>query len=503
MPNPWPPMWLTPIPDDLLHSVRGETAIEFVERLGIITKDSVAGRAGQPLHLRDWQKNLIRYLYADDGRGGFRNRVSLVGMPRKQGKSAMASSLAVFDTYFGGNGAEVYSVAAEKEQARIVFADAKRMIEANPDLNAMAKLYRDAIEIPSTNSVYRVLSAESFSKEGLSATAVWMDELHAQKNRELFDVMQLSMGARGNKAHLVAITTAGVKSDSTGKDSIAYTLYQYGQKISTSEVDDPAFFMAWWEAPKDSDYRLPETWEIASPGFDDICAREDYESAVRRTPEPEFRTKRLNQWVSSAEAWLPAGSWAAREDVVDIDKHQIILAVDGSFSGDSTVIVGCTVPKADELPHVFLVKAWEKDLEFDGDDWRVDIADVEATVLEFCASHDVREVVFDPFRWARTMQSLDDHGLPVVEFPQSPSRMIRACAKLFDAVTGDGLTHDGNPTLARHFDNAIVKMTPAGPHVKKDSRNSPRKIDAAVSAIMAHDRATHGIIEDVVPQFFF
>lgn len=503
MADAWPPTWLTPIPDELLSSVRGQTAIEFVERLGIITKDSVAGRAGEALRLRDWQKELIRYLYADDGRGGFRNRVSLVGMPRKQGKSAIASSLAVFDTYFGGNGAEVYSVAAEKEQARIVFADAKRMIEANSDLSSRAKLYRDAIEIPSTNSVYRVLSAESFSKEGLSATAVWMDELHAQKNRELFDVMQLSMGARGNKAHLVAITTAGVKSDSTGKDSIAYTLYQYGQKIASQEVMDSAFFMAWWEAPKDSDYRNPETWAIASPGFDDICAREDYESAVRRTPEPEFRTKRLNQWVSSAEAWLPTGAWAAREEAFDWSEREIILAVDGSFSGDSTVIVGCTVPEGDELPHVFLVRAWEKDLDFDGDDWRVDIADVEATVLEFCASHRVREIVFDPFRWARTMQALDDHGLPVVEYPQSPSRMIKACAKLFDAVTNDGLTHDGNPTLARHFDNAIVKMTPAGPHVKKDSRNSPRKIDAAVSAIMAHDRATFGIMEEVVPQFFY
>ena len=156
MHNAWPPAWLTPVPDEALNSRRGEMAIEFVERLGIITKDSVPGRAGERLRLRDWQKDLVRHLYADDGDGGYRHRVSLVGMPRKQGKSALASSLAVFDTYFGGMGAEVYSVAAEKEQARIVFADAKRTIEANPDLLGMAKLYRDAIEIPSTNSVYRV-----------------------------------------------------------------------------------------------------------------------------------------------------------------------------------------------------------------------------------------------------------------------------------------------------------------------------------------------------------
>ena len=147
------------------------------------------------------------------------------------------------------------------------------------------------------------------SKEGLNPSRVIMDELHAHKNRDLFDVFSLAMGNRGKIGQLVAITTAGVKSDSTGKDSIAYSLYQYGKKVAAGEIVDPAFFMAWWEAPADMDHRLPEAWEIANPGYGDIVAVQDFESAVRRTPEAEFRTKRLNQWVSSAEAWLPAGSW--------------------------------------------------------------------------------------------------------------------------------------------------------------------------------------------------
>jgi phage terminase large subunit-like protein len=313
------------------------------------------------------------------------------------------------------------------------------------------------------------------------------------------------MGNRGKIGQLVAITTAGVKSDMTGKDSIAYSLYQYGKKVAAGEIVDPSFFMAWWEAPADMDHRLAEAWEIANPGFNDIVSQADFESAVRRTPEAEFRTKRLNQWVSSAEAWLPAGAWADCETVFDVSPDaEIVLGVDGSFSGDSTVIVGATIPAGDEPVQVFLVKAWEKDLDNDGDDWRVDIADVEATIVEFCQSHpNVREIVFDPFRWARTMQVLEDAGFPVVEYPQSPSRMIKACQKFFDAVMEHNLEHDGNPTLARHLDNAVLKMTPAGPHIKKDARNSPRKIDAAVGAIMAVDRATVGRIEQAVPQFFY
>lgn len=500
----WPPAVLTPVSESAIVAGDGWRAAEFAELFGTIGKDGVAGRAGSPLVLRDWQRLLLDHLFARDDQGGLLAQTALIGMPRKNGKSALASAaIGLYSLIAEGiDGGEVIAVAAEKEQARIVFNEAKRMIEGS-ELADLVTVYKDSLFVPSTHSVFRVVSAEAYSKEGLNPSRVIMDELHAHKNRDLFDVFSLAMGNRGKIGQLVAITTAGVKSDMTGKDSIAYTLYQYGKKVASGEVVDPSFFMAWWEASADADYRDPEVWRAANPGFDDLVSAEDFESAVRRTPEPEFRTKRLNQWVSSAEAWLPAGAWALCVDERDYFDDEIILAVDGSFSGDSTVIVGCTVPKDDELPHIFLVKAWEKDIEFDGDDWRVDIADVETTILDFCATHSVREVVFDPFRWARSMQALDDHGLPVVEFPQSPSRMIKACAKLYDGVTSNRLTHDGNPTLARHFDNAIVKMTPAGPHIKKDSRNSPRKIDAAVSAIMAHDRATNAIMDDVIPQFFF
>jgi phage terminase large subunit-like protein len=504
--KPWPPAWLTPVTDEEIAAGRGEHAIEFVSLVGIITKDSVAGNQGTPLILRDWQKELIRNLYASDLNGGLKHRVGLVGMPRKQGKSALASALAVYDLYAGPRGGEVYSIAAEKEQARIVFADAKKIIEANAELSAMAKLYRDAIEIPDTGSIYRVLSAESYSKEGLSPTAVWLDELHAHPNRELFDVMSLAMGARGNKAHLVSITTAGVKTESqTGKDSIAYSLYQYGQRVSRGEQHDPTFFMAWWEAPTEGDYRDPENWRIASPGIDDICAIEDYESAIRRTPENEFKTKRLNLWTNSQAAWLPTGSWESLASEFEVSPEQeIILAFDGSFSGDASVIVGCTVPERDEVPQLFLVKAWEKDLNIHDDDWRVDIADVEQTIISFCQEHPrVREIACDPFRWQRSMEYLQGLGLPIVEWPStSARRMVPACAKFYDAVVEGRLEHDGNPLLARHINNAVVKTDNLGPRIVKDKRNSARKIDGAVAAVLALDRSTGRLEEQLIPQVY-
>ena len=499
----WPPQWLTQIPDDAIAKGEGELAIDFVEAFGIITKDSVAGRQGTPLILRPWQKELIRNIYAADDNGGFRSRLSLVGMPRKSGKSALMSILAAYDLYFGPKGGEVYSIAAEKEQARIVFADTKRTIEANPELMEITKIYRDAIEVIPTGSVYRVLSAEAYSKEGLSPTGVYGDELHAFPTRELFDVMQLAMGARGNKAHMVAITTAGVRTDRTGQDSIAYSLYQYGQKVSRGEIDDPTFFMAWWEAPAEADHRDPETWRISNPGYGDISDASDFESAVRRTPEPEFRTKRCNQWVSSAVSWLPTGSWEACQSELDLEGKDYVIGFDGSFSGDSTVLVGATL---EDEPQVFLIKAWEKDAQIHDDTWRVDIQEVEKTIRDFVRDNPgVKEIVCDPYRWQRSMEILADEGYPIVEYPSTNARrMVPACAKFFDAVVEKRLKHDGNPLLARHLSNAVVKIDNLGPRIVKENRASQRRIDAAVAAVIAVDRALASRIEEepLVPQFF-
>jgi phage terminase large subunit-like protein len=503
----WPPTWLTPVPNAAIAKGDGRYAVEFAETFGSIGKDGIAGKAGDVLRLRDWQKELLYRLYARDENDGLLAQTALIGMPRKNGKSALSSAaIGLYSLIAEGvQGGEVIAVAAEKEQARIVFGEAKRMVETS-ELSELVTIYKDSIFVPSSNSVFKVVSAEAYSKEGLNPSRVIMDELHAHKNRDLFDVFSLAMGNRGKIAQLVAVTTAGVKSDMTGRDSVAYSLYQYGQKIARGEIDDPTFFMAWWQAPEDCDHRDPKNWAIANPGFGDIVSEADFESAVRRTPEAEFRTKRLNQWVSSATSWLPGGAWkeCAGEFEIMADE-EIILAFDGSFSGDASVIVGATVPKDEEPVKVFLVKAWEKDLTLDDNDWRVDIADVESTIVEFCREHpNVKEIVCDPFRWQRSMQVLEELGLPIVEFPQSPSRMIKACAVFYDAVSEKRLIHDNDPTLARHIDNAVVKLTPAGPHIRKDAKGSPRKIDAAVASVMAVDRASVGKLEEaLVPQFYF
>lgn len=503
--NAWPPRWVTPTnPDGEL--TRAEQVIAFINNYGLVTKDTVAGRSGSRLELRGWQENLIRDLFKTDENGRLATRTALVGMPRKNGKSALGSNLALWSLFLGDDGGEVYSCAAEKEQARIVFADAKRIVEANPDLAELTKVYRDAIEVVGTGSIYRVLSAEAYSKEGLSPTFVVFDELHAAPNRELFDVMALGMGAR-REPMLLSITTAGVKTDNTGQDSVAYSLYQYGQKVARGEVADPSFYMAWWEADAEADHLDPKTWEEANPGYGDLNNVEDFEAMSRRTPEAEFRTKRCNQWVSSQNAWLNPVHWDANAEPRELDPDaKYILGFDGSFNGDTTVVVGCQIPEHDEdKPYLFMVKVWERTPK-DPDNWRVDTLEVEQTILDFCSRFNVQEVACDPFRWQRSMAVLMEKGIPIVEWPStSARRMVPACAKFYDAVVEQNLTHDGDPVMARHLSNAVVKVDQYGPRIVKEHRHSPRKIDAAVAGIIALDRALQmkEIVEPPkIPQFY-
>jgi len=498
----WPPAWVTPT--NLEFGSRGADAVDFINTFVTLTKDSIAGSSGELIRLRPWQEKLLEETLALDANGLFSRRTAYWGMARKNGKSALITGLGLWFLINGDEGGEVYSCAAEKEQARITFGDARKIIEREPELASMCNIYRDVIEVPSTGSVWRVLSAEAYSKEGLNASAVIFDEVHALQDRAMWDVMQLSMASR-RQPIMLATTTCGVKSDSTGQDSTAYSLYEYGKKVARGEIEDSSFYMAWWEAPLDADHRKESTWIAANPGYGDLNSADDFESMVKRTPEAEFRTKRCNQWVSSQTAWLPAGSWSGLRDPKELDLDaEIILGVDGSFSGDTTAIVGVTVPKSKEdKPYVFLVKAWEKQPS-DSADWRVDTLQVEQTIIDFCQKYRrVQEIAFDPFRWQRSMAVLQDLGLPISEYNStSPRRMIPACQKVFDSVTEATLTHDGNPLLARHLDNCVLKIDSMGARIVKESRHSKRKIDAAVAFVIAYDRATAKMEQEVIPEFF-
>lgn len=362
---------------------------------------------------------------------------------------------------------------------------AKTMIAADPELSKAANVYQSVIEVPATGSIYRVLSSDAPTAEGLNPNLVVFDEVHAQPNRELWDTMSLGSGAR-QEPLMLGITTAGVRTDSSGRDSLGYSLYQHGRKVVAGEVDDPSFYFCWYEPTKsDCNHLDPKAWQEANPGFGDLNTVEDFEAQSKTTLEPEFRTKRLNQWVNTAHSWLPNGTWAKCADATAVvpDGTDVVLGFDGSYANDSTGLVGVTLQG-----HIFVIDAWERPQHAD-EHWKVSVLEVEQAIRAACQRYNVIEIASDPFLWREALETLAAEGLPIVEYNNTPGRMVAATQRFYEAVTQQQLTHDGDSRLARHIDNTVIKFDRQGPRITKDSKNSQRKIDLSVCAVMAFDRA--------------
>jgi phage terminase large subunit-like protein len=437
------------------------------------------------MHLRGWQRELLKHALAVKDNGTFAHRFYMVGAARKQGKTALLATVPLFFGLYGDQGGEIYSAAADRDQAKLVMAHAKRAVDLSPQLADQVRVFRDTLEFKGTGTVWKALSSEAYTKEGLSATLVLADELASWPTRELFDVLSLSMGARRSPLFL-AITTAGARIDSTGSESIAYQLYQLAKRRITGEHDDSTLGMAWWEADEDA-YANPDKWHQANPGLlgkVPLLSVEDLASSQKRTPENEFRVKRLNQFVAGQQAFLPIGAWDACADpTLTLQKGEpIVLGFDGSFSSDSTAAVA--VRLTDHA--VFVLGHWEKPLD-SPPGWRVPIGEIEGRIESIAREYDLRALVCDPFRWQRSMEVWQSQGLPTIEWPQSPARMVPSTATFYDAVVNQRLKHTGDPRLARHVGNAVQYTSRHGVQIRKGANAA--KIDLCVAALMAFSMA--------------
>ena len=446
--------------------------------------------------LQPWQRHVIERIFAiDPATHRRRHRRALVGTARKNGKTGFAAVLALFGLTSEVDGAQVFSCAADREQAKLVFGAARRIVEMHPELRDACKVTRDTIEYPATGSVYRALSSEAFTKEGLSPSMVIYDELHAAPDRELYDVMSLAMGARKDPL-MVIVTTAGVQVDRFGQPTIAKSLYDLGRRVASGEVNDPTYFMAWWE-PRDPNAAPDDqvAWREANPSLGIILDPEDMRSALPpATPENEFRTKRLNQWVVASKAWLPHGAWdaCADPDRVVGDDEPILLTFDGSWTNDSTGIGGATIGPA---PHLFTVELWEPHLTGE----HIEAQLVDDALERLHRTRNVRGIVADPAAWREQIARWVERGWHVIEFPNVLPRTIPAIREFYAAVVEsaeavrDGhpekrrITHDGDPRMTRHIANATTKEDSRGIRIVKQARG--QKIDLAICAFMGHDQA--------------
>jgi len=462
-----------PLNLDFLPDSGGERVIAFIEAFCRLPKGGTGNPAGSPIRLRPWQREICHAIYSRDPRP----RQGVVSVARKNGKSLLAACLALYHLLADGEAsAEVVIVSVDERTAKVIFNLCRRMVELDERLSGVLQIYADKIVDPATDSVLEALPGEWARLQGRNPSCTIADELHVM-SVDTWDALAMAGGTRASPL------TLGISTEcDDDPDNLMARLVEHGR-----DGEDEGFFLAEWSAPVGCEVDDREAWAAANPQLGDTLDVDHLAAMVRTTRESRFRRFHLNQRVRIDGAWLPPAAWDACADPESgvEDGAEATLGLDGSFSQDCTAL---TVASIGSVPYVGLVELWEAP---EGrPDWRAPIADVEAAVKAACVRWRVREVAADPFRWQRSLQALEADGVPVVEYPQSPQRMSPATSRFYTAVMNGGLTHSGDPRLARHVRNCVLKEDARGSRLSKPSKDSTRRIDAAVAAVMAFDRAT-------------
>lgn len=434
----------------------------------LITPRGVGAR--EPFKLRPFQREIIGGAFAPG------IRTALVSIPRANGKTMLAAGLGVAELFVGPPSAEVLIVASDQRQANITLKYARRMVELNPVLAERVQPYADRLYLPENDATLLPLPAEPGALHGHDPSLLIVDELHVV-TEAVWEAVTSVTGKRPESLTLAISTPA------SSPDSIMWRLVEHGRR-----GDDPSFYLREFIAPEGCAADDRKAWRIANPALASrppFLSEDGIEAARRTIREPVFRQLRLGQWVTGVESWMPFGAWdACAAERTVMPRERVVLAFDGSASGDSTALVGCTLDG-----HLWVEGLWENP----GDPrWRVPRADVDRAVDVAFARYDVAELACDPWGWRSEIEGwAKRHGeRRVLEWNTAyAARMAPATDRLYQAVSMKTVTHDGDSRLAAHIAHCVAKRTPMGDLVSKDKRGSPRKIDAAVAAIVAYDRA--------------
>ena len=496
----------------MYDKAKADHAVNFINCL----KHTKGQWRGVPFDLLPWQDKIIRDVFGTVKDNGYRKyNTAYVEIPKKNGKSELAAAIALLMTC-GDNewGAEVYGCASDRQQASIVFDVAVDMVDQCPALKKRIKPIMSVKRLvyKPTNSYYQVLSAEAYTKHGLNVHAVIFDELHAQPNRELFDVMTKGSGDARTQPLYFLITTAG-----TDRHSICFEQHQKAEDIILGRKIDPTFYPVIYGINDDDDWGNEKNWYKANPSLghtiDIEKVRNAYISATENPAEENiFRQLRLNQWVKQSTRWMPMDKWdkcAFAVNVEELRGRECYGGLDLSSSTDITAFVLVFPPRNAEEKYILLPYFWipEENMKLrvkrdhvPYDIWSqqrylqttegnvIHYGFIETFIEELGTKFNIKEIAFDRWGAVQMVQNLEGMGFTVVPFGQGYKDMSPPSKRLMELTLSEELAHGGHPVLRWMMDNIFIKQDPAG-NIKPDKEKSTEKIDGAVATIMALDRA--------------
>ncbi len=485
----------------------GAYVVEFLETF---CKQSKGEWGGQALQLLDWQADFLLRLYSWKRPDGTRRyRKGYLEVSKKNGKSTLVSGISIYHMIADGESApECYLNACDREQARIVFDEAKRMVEASPDLQKLLVPVdsKARITCPANNGVLKAQSRETASKDGLNATLVVFDELHRQPGPEMWRVYRYS-GASRRQPLILSITTAG-----HDRQSVCYAEHEYTEKVNKGEVLDISHLGVIYGAGPEDDYSDPAVWRKANPSMGITLAEEDFAQAYNEAIEKpsefnEFLRLRLDVWTNAAERFIRRDKWdrCGEEpvDPEDLDGLACYCGLDLSQTRDVTAFVAvfplsdgrlavlCLfwLPKdnIDELEARAKVpyRTWAEQGHLRLTEGNVvDYDQVREDILEFAKTHEIRAIFADRWNATQICGQLVGAGLKVEFLGQGFAGQTEPTKELERLVLSGRLAHGNHPVLNSHVDNAQA-VKGENESVKLSKAKSTGKIDGAAALVSA------------------
>lgn len=503
--------------DDLLHgSERGicfnpkaaQHVIDFFKYL----RHSKGKWAGKPIVLELWQKFILAMIFGwKNANGKRRFRTAYIEVAKKNGKSTLAAGIGLYLMVADNEaGAEIFSAATKRDQAKITHDEAINMVRQSPALSKRISIQRDKLFIPNTATKFIPLGKDSKTMDGLNVHGAIVDELHAHPDSSVWGNLITATAAR-EQPLIFAITTAG-----ENLESFCHEFRTYIEQILNKDADDDSTFGIIFSLDDDDDWTDDTVWIKANPNLGvtvDIDSLRDFAERAKhvQTEQNNFKTKHLNLWVTSLHGWVDSATWLSLG--IDVDEKTLVgrpcyAGLDLSSTLDITALVYVFPPqKQGELP-IILPRAWipEGKLKRTNrkdyvpyEKWAqqgyiniipgdvIDYSYIYKTIEEDSKKFKIKEIGYDRRGIQSVYNEVNKMGVTMIEVGQGFMGISNATKETERLIVGKLINHNKNPVLYWNMRNVMIDTDAAG-NVKPNKAKSRDKIDLVVALIMAVDR---------------